>query len=101
LKLEQEALNILDEKSSKDAVVAIASEKVPEFDFLVSEDVPVFTDDITLYMQGDLFKCSMVIVDTTIFLLYREKMTLVTQPFNVADLLILMLSPSLPTTAAL
>jgi hypothetical protein len=78
--LEQEAQNILEEKESLEEVAAIEAEKPSKFDFLVSEDVPVFTDNITLFMNGDLFKCSIAIVDVMIFLIYREKNTLVTQP---------------------
>ena len=99
--MEQEAEGILEEAASKEAIKNLEEEKESPFDFLASEDVPVFSDDITLFMNNELFKCSLVIVDIMVFLLYREKKTLVTQPIKLEDLSTLILSPSLPTTAAL
>ena len=50
---------------------------MPEFDFLLSDQVPIFTDNITLYRDGELIKCHLCIIDVMVIVLYKEKKTLV------------------------
>jgi len=54
-----------------------------------------------LYKDGKLEKCAFCIIDVMIFLLFKEKKTLVQTPFKLEDLELFILSPSLPTSAAL
>ena len=78
----------------------VKDEQMPPFDFLQSNQVPIFTDNITLYRDGEMFKCHLCIIDVMVFVLYREKKTLAQTPFKIEDLEEMIMSPSQPTSSA-
>jgi len=70
-----------------------------KFDYLNSDQVRIFSDEISIY-QSKVIASIMVIVDSQIFLFYKESMVTIYNPFKLNEIEALVMSPSNPMSAA-
>ena len=69
-------------------------------DFLSSDQTFVFSDEVTLYFDGKIIECILVIVDQTVYLLFKDTYRNIISPFNLIELAAVIMSPSNPMSAA-
>ena len=70
-----------------------------EKNYLTSDRVLVFSDEITIY-QKKIIDATLVIVDCKVYLLYKDSKRTIYTPFDLTELTSLVMSPSNPMSAA-
>lgn len=69
-------------------------------DFLTSDQTFVFSDEVLLFFDSRIIECILVIVDTTIYVLYKDTYRNILSPFELEELSAIIMSPSNPMSAA-